>query len=302
MRRHLPSLTALLTFEACARLLSFSRAAEELGVSAAAVSRQIQNLEDYTGQRLFHRLHRRVELSSAGERLFQPVNRGFSEMAATLAILREDRQERQVTVGTSGGFAFYWLMPRLGSFSAAWPDITLKQVVADEVIDMQRGDADCVVRYGAGQWSNLDSRYLFDDVVYPVCSPAFIDRVGAPKSLEELARQPLFDARGIDGDNWLDWATWFRSAGHMIGGVRGRFLNYLIGVQMALDGRGYVLGWHSFVADLVKQGRLVRPLDAEIRSPGAFYLTTPSNRPLSPDIELFADWLIAEAFADKTMG
>ncbi|WNJ99552.1 LysR substrate-binding domain-containing protein [Thalassospiraceae bacterium LMO-JJ14] len=297
MRRYLPSLTALLTFEACARLLSFTRAAEELGVSPAAVSRQIQNLEAYTGQRLFHRLHRRVELSNAGERLFQPVNRGFSEMAAMLAMLRADDQERQVTVGTTGGFAFYWLMPKLGAFSAAWPEITINQVVADEPIDMQHGEADCAVRYGAGRWPHLDSRFLFDDVVYPVCSPDFLERVGAPKSLEELAGHPLFDSRGIEGDQWLDWATWFREAGHSIGGARGKFLNYLISVQMALEGRGYVLGWHQFVGDLVREGRLVRPLDVEIRSPGAFYLTTPAGRPMSADIQLFADWLIAEAAA-----
>ena len=299
MRRFLPSLTALLTFEACARLLSFSRAAEELGVSAAAVSRQIQNLEDYTGQRLFHRLHRRVELSVAGEKLFSPVNRGFSEMAAMLAILREDRQERQVTVGTTGGFAFYWLMPRLGAFSEKWPDITLNQVVADEVIDMQRGEVDCTVRYGAGRWLGLESRFLFNDTVYPVCSPSFIERVGAPTSLSELAEQPLFDSRGIEGDEWLDWSTWFRHAGHSIGGVQGRVLNYLIGVQLALDGRGFVLGWHSFVDELVKEGRLVKPLDVTIHSPGAFYLTSPSSRPLSADVELFADWLISEASSNQ---
>jgi len=297
MRRHLPSPTALLAFEASARLLSFKQAAAELNVSAAAVSRQISNLEDYVGQPLFHRLHRRVELSEAGLKLFDPVNHGFGEMAAALAMLRNVGTERQVTVGTTGGFAFYWLMPRLARFSEAWPKITINQVVADEPIDLVGGAVDLAVRYGTGRWQGLDCRRLFDDTVYPVCSPGYIGRLGAPKTIADLADHPLYDSRGIDGDQWLDWATWFRIAGQPIGGVRGRFLNYLIGVQMALDGRGYVLGWHRFIGQLVDDGRLVRPLDAEIRSPGAFYLTVPARRTLSADAQLFADWIVDEAAA-----
>lgn len=295
MRRQLPSPTALLVFEACARLQSFQRAAEELGVSAAAVSRQIKNLEDYTGRRLFHRLHRRVELSNDGERLFAPVNRGFSEMATVLAALRADDQERQVTVGSTSGIAFFWLMPRLGAFSGDWPDITVNQVVTDEPIDVLSGEVDCAIRYGAGNWPNLESRLLFSDDIYPVCSPEFIARVGAPRTVEDIAAHTLFDSRGIEGDHWVDWNTWFRNAGHPLAAARGTSLNYMIGVQMALDGRGYVLGWDRFVGDLVRDGRLVKPLDMQIRSPGAFYLTIPANRELSADVRIFADWLIESA-------
>ena len=297
MRQNLPSPIALLAFEACARLLSFKRAAAELNVSAAAVSRQVRNLEVYVGQPLFHRLHRRVELSAAGQALFQPVSRGFGDMAATLAHLRGAVPERQVTVGTTGGFAFYWLMPRLARFSERWPDITVNQMVADEAIDLGQGDADLAVRYGPGHWPGLDATALFDDRVYPVCSPAYLARTCKPESVADLAGHPLYDSRGIDGDQWLDWATWFRMAGCPAGDVRGLFLNYLIGVQMALDGRGYVLGWHRFIGDLVTEGRLVRPLDVEIRSPGAFHLTVPANRTLPADAQIFADWLIAEAAA-----
>lgn len=295
MRRNLPSPTALLAFEAAARLLSFKRAADELNVSAAAVSRQIRNLEHYVGQALFHRMHRRVELSDAGAELFDPVNRGFSDMAAALSALRSSGRERQVTVGTTSGFAYYWLMPRLSRFSEAWPEITVNQVITDEPVDLAAGGADLAVRYGAGQWAGLDSRELFADRVYPVCSPDYMARMGAPETPADLADHPLYDSRGIAGDQWVDWPTWFRHAGHPAAGRRGQVLNYLIGVQMALDGKGYVLGWHQFIGDLVAAGRLVRPLDAEIRSPGAFYLTTPAERALSADAQLFADWLAAEA-------
>jgi len=284
-----------LAFEASARLLSFKDAAAELNVSAAAVSRQIRNLEDYVGAALFERLHRRVVLTDAGRRLFDPVHQGFSEMAAALGVLRRVGRERQVTIGTTGGFAFYWLMPRLSRFSEAWPEITVNQVVSDEPIELTGGGADLAVRYGAGLWPGLECRYLYTDDVYPVCSPAYLGQVGAPDTIGDLADHPLYDSRGIGGDQWLDWATWFRLAGFPAGGVRGKFLNYLIGVQMALDGRGYVLGWHRFIGRLVDEGRLVRPLEMKIRSPGAFYLTFPEKRALSPDVQLFADWLVAEA-------
>ncbi len=295
MRRNLPSPTALLTFEASARFLSLKRAADELNVSAAAVSRQIRNLEEYIGQPLFNRLHRRVELTEAGARLFEPVNQGFSNMAAVLASLRAGESERQVTVGSTGGFAYYWLMPRLAGFSETWPEITLNQIVSDEQIDISDRQADLVVRYGTGQWPDLESRYLFGDRVYPVCSPSHLEKVGIPASVADLAGHPLFDTRGIPGDEWLDWVTWFRYAGHRPINIRRRYLNYLIGVQMALDGQGFVLGWHSFVADLVSQGLLVKPLDIEMRSPGAFFLTSPAGQSLSADAGLFSDWIVAEA-------
>ncbi len=297
MRRNLPSPTALLTFEAAARHLSLKNAAQELNVSAAAVSRQIRNLETYIGQPLFRRLHRRVELTAAGARLFDPVSQGFLAIAATLSSLKSTASEREVTVGSTGGFAFYWLMPRLARFSDAWPEIILNQIVTDEAIEMSDGRVDLAVRYGTGQWPGLESRYLYGDRVYPVCSPAYLETAGGPATVADLADHPLFDAHGIPGDNWLDWATWFRYSGQRAIGLRRRYLNYLIAVQMALDGQGFVLGWHSFVGALVREGRLVKPLNTEIRSPGAFFLTSPAGRPLSSDASLFADWLIAEAAA-----
>jgi LysR family glycine cleavage system transcriptional activator len=295
MRRDLPSPTALLAFEACARQLSFKDAAVELNVSPAAVSRQIRNLEDYIGQPLFHRLHRGVELSVAGERLFEPVNQGFAGMAAALASLKSVEGDHQVTIGTTVGFAFYWLMPRLARFSEAWPEVTLNQIVTDEPISFSDSQVDLAVRYGTGQWMGQECRYLFSDRIYPVCSPSFLAASGTPSVIADLADKPLIESHGIPGDHWLDWTTWFRYVGHRAVGIRTRYLNYLIGVQMALNGQGYALGWHSFVGDLVASGQLVKPLDVEVSSPGAFFMTTPTGRPLGVDAALFADWLVAEA-------
>ncbi len=295
MRRDLPSPISLLAFEASARLLSFKAAARELNVSPAAVSRQIRNLEDYVGQALFRRLHRKVELTAVGERLFGPVNQGFAGMAAVLASLKVKDSQRHVTVGTTVGFAFYWLMPRLARFSKDWPEITLNQIVTDDPIDQSDGQIDIAVRYGGGRWPGYDGRYLFSDRIYPVCAPSCLDAHGTPFSLSELASMPLIESHGIPGDQWLDWVGWFRYAGHRASGMHTRYLNYLIGVQMALNGQGYALGWHSFVGDLVADGRLVKPLDVEIHSPGAFYLISPVGRPLEGDTALFAEWLISEA-------
>lgn len=295
MKRILPPLTALLTFESAARLLSFKRAAAELTVSEAAVSRQIRNLEDYIGVPVFHRHHRRVELTEAGQRLFDPVNRGFGDMASVLSALKETPQERVVTVGTTGAFAFYWLMPRLAKFSEAWPDITVNHLIADEVVDLQSGAADVAIRYGAGVWRGLESTLLFKDRIYPVCSPDYLVTIPEPNNPQDLLAYPLFDARSIEGDDWVDWPAWFRLLGQPIGGMRGQYLNYLIGLQMALDHKGFVLGWHQFVADLVAEGRLVRPLDLEVQSPGGYYITSAEGRPLTAEAHVFTQWLQQEA-------
>lgn len=295
MRRNLPSPTALLAFEACARLLSFKAAAVELNVSPAAVSRQIRNLETYIGQPLFQRLHRAVALTAAGERLFDPVNQGFAGMATALDSLKKVESDRQVTIGTTVGFAFYWLMPRLARFSEAYPDVTINQIVRDDPVDFSNGTVDLAVRYGAGQWRGLDCRYLFKDRIYPVCSPSLSSASDAPRTVADLASRPLIESHGIAGDHWLDWATWFRYVGHHTSGIRNRYLNYLIGIQMALNGQGYALGWHSFIGDLVAGGALVKPLDVEIDSPGAFFMTAPVGRSLTPEAAHFADWLVSEA-------
>ena len=297
MRRDLPSPTALLAFEASARLLSFKQAAGELNVSPAAVSRQIHNLEDFVGQPLFQRLHRSVALTAAGERLAAPVHEGFVGMADAIKALQSGQAGRQVTVGTTVGFAFYWLMPRLAQFSSARPDITLNPIVADEQVDFTRTRADLAVRYGAGQWPGLDAHFLFSDQIYPVCSPAFLKRAGAPESVADLDGQPLLETHGIADDLWLDWATWFRHAGHRATGMQRRYLNYPISVQLALAGEGYALGWHSFVGSMVEEGRLVRPLDAAIESPGAFFLTYPRGRDFSDEVKFFTEWLIDVASA-----
>lgn len=295
MRRDLPSPSALLAFEASARLLSFKQAAAELNVSPAAISRQNRNLEDFLGRPLFERLHRKVALTEAGERLAGPVGDGIAGIVEAIAAIKAEEGDRQVTIGSTVGFAFYWLMPRLAQFSEVWPEVTLNQFVADDPVDFSQGRVDLAVRYGMGQWPGLDARFLYADRVYPVCSPAFIEKHGAPESVEALDRYPLIEVHGVAGDQWLDWASWFRHAGHRATGMRRRYLNYHIGVHSALSGEGYALGWHSFIGDLVADGRLLRPLDAEIRSPGAFFLTMPSNRVLSEDVRRFADWIVEAA-------
>ncbi len=295
MRRQLPSPTALLAFEASARLLSFKQAAVELNVSAAAVSRQIHNLEDHLGQPLFQRLHRQVELTPAGEKLFAPVTQGFAGMAAAVQSLKAQSTEQQVTVGTTGGFAFYWLMPRLARFSDSWPEVKINQIVSDAPMNMAAGQVELAVRYGRGQWPGLQSHFLFGDVIYPVCSPGYLSTRARPTSVADLADHPLYDAYGIQGDHWVTWESWFRAAGHPGMGVQRHFLNYLIGVQMALDGQGFALGWHSFIGDLVRQGRLIKPIDVQMTAPGSFYLTHASTADLSPNARLVLDWLMAEA-------
>ncbi len=294
IRPLLPSLTALTAFEAAARLLSFKRAAGELNVTPAAVSRQIGNLEAEIGKLLFRRLHRRVELTPEGEALFGAVNLGFTGIATAIAGFRDAPASTRIVVGSTNAMASFWLLPRLKRFWARYPDVSVDHVISDTPIDMSVDNVDLSIRFGQGTWPELESRYLFADTIYPVCSPG------------HLASRPNLDGEsGLTGgvlldvhvaDRWVDWKFWLGQQGLEYRPEAARhFNNYVIAVQAAVDGQGFALGWHSMIGGLIESGALVRPFKASISSPGAFFLTYPAAMDLTPEADLFADWLQAEA-------
>ena len=294
VRPILPSVTALAAFEAAARHLSFKRAAGELNVTPAAVSRQIGNLEAEVGKSLFRRLHRRVELTSEGEVLFGAVNLGFTGISRVIAGFRDEPTDKRVVVGSTTAMASFWLLPRLKRFWARYPEISVDHVISDTPIDMHADKVDVSIRFGQGAWPEIESRYLFADRIYPVCSPGHVS--GRPElELESgLANGVLLDVHVAD--RWVDWKFWLAQQGLEYRPEAARhFNNYVIAVQAAVDGQGFALGWHCMVGGLVERGDLVRPFEASISSPGAFFLTYPAAMELAPEAVLFADWLQSEA-------
>lgn len=296
LRQKLPPLTSLTAFEAAARHLNFTRAAKDMNVTQAAVSRQIQGLEEYLGVPLFRRLHRAMKLTREGDRLHRAVSSGLEQIASAVADIRRERHGPEVTVATSVTFASYWLMSRIAKFRAAHPEIELRLVASGPISDLAAAGIDLAVRHGRGRWSGLDAEHLLDNEIYPVCAPDYFAGRKAPRGPPELVQETLLHLVEYD-HNWITWDAWLRSFGvEEPPRKRGlEFDNYLILIQAALGGQGIALGGGRLADEFVDRGALVRPIEAIMRDERAFYLIRPAEIELSEPAALFRDWIHGEA-------
>ena len=210
----LPPLGLFHTFEAVARHRSFTLASDELCLTQSAVSRQIKALEDALGLRLFDRLHRAIDMTVEGQRLFESVTRGLDDISACLAALGATTNAPQITVSASVAFAWFWLMPRLERFGALQPDVDLRVLATDQPVLPGTGEVDVAVLFGAGQWEGLQARLLFGERVYPVCSPAYLRAHPALHRPEDLMDQTLLHLEyGKPSFGGVDWRAWLLRQG-----------------------------------------------------------------------------------------
>ncbi|WKL24526.1 LysR family transcriptional regulator (plasmid) [Sinorhizobium meliloti] len=178
IRRKLPPLTALTAFEAAARLGSFTKAADELGVTQAAVSRQMHLLEDQLGFPLFHRLHRKIKLTEKGKTLASAAQDAFDLLAAGVAEISKGEHEAELTIAATVAFSHFWLLPRISEFSSQHPEINLRIITQDNMPNIESGDLDVAIRFGNGMWPDGQAELLFEDEIFPICSPKFAERAG----------------------------------------------------------------------------------------------------------------------------
>ena len=294
----LPTLDLFHTFEAVARHRSFTLAAEELCLTQSAVSRQIKTLEDALGLRLFRRMHRAIEVTEEGRRLFETVTRGLEDIIACLAALGAAARAPQITVCASVAFAWFWLMPRLERFGALQPDVDLRVLATDQPVLPGSGEVDVAILFGSGQWEGLEARLLFGERVYPVCSPAYQRDHRELRRPEDLLDQTLLHLEyGKPSFGGVDWRTWLLRQGVNGQPVRRglRFNSYPMVLQAAEVGHGVALGW-SYVTDpLLANGRLVCPVDRTLETQDGYYLCTSREAAPTPGIMAFLDWIKTEA-------
>ena len=301
----LPPLGLFHTFEAVARHSSFTLASHELCLTQSAVSRQIKALEDALGLRLFDRLHRAIDMTVEGQRLFESVTRGLDDISACLAALGATTNAPQITVSASVAFAWFWLMPRLERFGALQPDVDLRVLATDQPVLPGTGEVDVAVLFGAGQWEGLQARLLFGERVYPVCSPAYLRAHPALHRPEDLMDQTLLHLEyGKPSFGGVDWRTWLVRQGVNGQPVRRglRFNSYPMVLQAAEAGHGVALGW-SYVTDpLLAEGRLVCPVDRTLETQDGYYICTSNSARKSQGISAFMDWIGAEAASQDDAG
>lgn len=295
LHKLLPPVGSLVAFEAAARHLSITMAARELGLTQAAVSRKVRALEDDLGVAVFRRLHRSLRLTDEGERLHAAVSGSLGHIAQTADGLRRNGGPAEVSIATSMAFATFWLMPRIPRFRADHPEIELRITAFDPYVDPGSEGVDAAIRYGDGRWPDLDCTPLFDEEIFPVCSPGY--RAAHPElgSLEALREQTLLHL-DVAFHDWVDWGTWFRALGITPPPRRRglQFNTYTILIQAAVAGAGVALGWRHLVDDFLEAGTLVRPIEESLRSDGAYYLVHPAGAGISGEARCLVDWILAE--------
>jgi LysR family glycine cleavage system transcriptional activator len=292
MKRGRLPLTALRSFEAAGRHLSFSRAAEELYVSQAAVSRQIRELEALVGKPLFERLHRSVRLTNAGYELLDQLTQSFDGIDRKLTEIQVRPRVDLVRVSTEPFFAGAWLMPRLNRFQELHPGIDVSIDVSTRLVEFRTHEADLAIRHGATQksWPRTQSKFLFDSPATPVTSPELLAKGPPLVTAADLAGYTLLHEENRDG-----WARWLEAAGaENVTPERGPiFADGTLTTRAAALGHGVALGDVFMNAAELKDGSLVRPFAMTIPF-GTYWLVAPDFDALSPPARAFADWLLAE--------
>lgn len=288
MRLNLP-LNALRAFESSARHLSFTRAADELNVTQAAVSQQVRALEERLGATLFKRLPRGLAITDEGLALRPVLSDAFDRIEAVLRQFEGGHFHEVLGVGAVGTFAVGWLMPRLKSFREAHPFVELRIMTNNNLVDLAAEGLDFAIRFGDGTWPGSRASKLFDAPLSVLCAPEIAQRLHTPA---DLANEALLRSYRAD-----DWALWFEAAQLPPRPVRGPvFDSSRLMVEAAMQGAGVALAPASmFERDLAAQ-RLVRPFDIDVQA-GSYWLTWQKAKTATPAMRAFSQWLVKEAQA-----
>jgi LysR family glycine cleavage system transcriptional activator len=287
--RTLP-LAALRAFEAAARHVSYSRAAEELNLTHGAISFQMRVLKEALGVDLFKRQGRRMVLTPEGQRLFGYVRDGFDRLDQGMEDVRASRRGRMLTVSVHPGLASYWVIPRLADFQRQHPEIDVSLLPNTALVDFSREDIDMALRYGPGNWPGVVAVKLMDEEVFPVVSPRFNNGV-LPKQPRDLADLPLLrDAR-------QPWSDWFKSIGlDLPEPERGPVYNEpSLVLQAAIAGQGVALARGALVRPVIEAGHLVRLFPRGARARFSYYIAYPPAGASVPRVIAFRDWLLQQA-------
>ena len=292
IRRALPSLTALVTFEASARTGSFTIAANQLGVTQAAVSKRISALENDIGSRLFERRNRRIALTDAGELLFATVQTSFDSLADTVEVLQSPKT--RVTIAVSIAFGHFRLLPLLASFRNANPDIDLRVISEDAWSAPDDRHIDLAVRYGMPPFRGMKVIGALPETIVPVCAPNVAKRFNRLTLAELAERSDLSKIESASPEpSWLSWAGWFQQNGWSGKSTAAKlsFSNYSDAAYAAMEGDGIVLGWSYLLERPLTDGRLVALDIAPLHPKQQHCILIPENRPASTEVKAFARWL-----------
>jgi len=297
--QRLPSLDLLKAFEAAARLLSFTKAGEELHLTQSAVSRQMKELEDQLGVALFQRRHRALSLTDAGQAFYPSVTQVLATMRAATDRLRALSGRRMLSVTTTQSLASLWLIPRLGSFTRTHPEVDVRISADTRVLDLERDGLDIAIRHGPPSLAGPNAVKLFGERVFPVCSPKLLKDPKRPLRVPaDLRHHVLLQYDDPDGRHpWVHWRTWLeverltelKPAGSLL------FSGYDQIIPAAIAGHGVALGRTPLVQGAIESGELVEPFERRADPARAYFAIMSTSSGGRSEVADFVAWLQNEA-------
>lgn len=282
--RHLRALQA---FNAAAGRSSLSKAAEDLGVTHGAVSRQIKQLEQYLDVALLRRLPGGVELTDAGTRLHLATRQAFEVLEQGIGATRRTRKRHSIKISLSSSLAIKWLVPKLQDFREKHPGISVYLDTDDQFVDFADSDVDAALRYGSNQWSELYCERLVSERLIPVAAPSLVSET--PMAPESITKLPL-----LHDQFHPDWDTWAKAAGSSEPNVQSgslAFPNSAVLIAAAIDGQGAILVRKILVADDIRAGRLACLSDVCVEQESSLYFVCRDGEQQSPPVSIFRSWL-----------
>jgi LysR family glycine cleavage system transcriptional activator len=290
----LPPLNALRAFEAAARHLSITVAADELHVTPGAVSRQIRMLEDLLRVQLLQRGHRQITLTQQGEDYYRAVTKAIEALREATRRLTRRARRKQLKVRAYTTFAMRWLIPRLSSFQAANPGIEVLLTASLDPVDFRKEDIDGAIRLGDGKWSGVNAHRLVSNVLLPVCSPALLAAGAKIRKPADLRHRTLLHSIARPDD----WACWLAAArvDRQVDARSGMtYQSSAMAYAAAIEGQGFAIAQRFLVEDDLASGKLVAPFVQTVdMGDFTYYLLTPADRKESASMAAFRQWLLSQ--------
>ena len=303
MTRWLPTLNALRAFEAAARHLSFTEAAQELNVTQAAISHQVKALEEQLGLPLFRRLNRRLLLTDAGQTYVSGLTEAFDGIAEATEQVTSGRGSGSLRISTLPSMAAKWLLPRLSRFRTRHPEIDVFVSASHGLADFRRDDLHLAIRYGQGSYPGLEAVLLMEDEIFVVCSPQLLASGLPLHTPADLRHHTLLHDTSVEAGR-RDWRVWLERTGETgVDPDRGPgFSDANLILEAVMAGEGVALTRRSLAAGDLAAGRLAIPFGPIRPAPNRYYLVHPKGSAEIPKVRKFTDWLHEEAAADRSAG
>jgi LysR family glycine cleavage system transcriptional activator len=304
MSNWLPSLNALRAFEATARKKSYRKAAEELGVTTAAVKQLVEKLEGLLGEKLFIGRGQNLKITSVGEIGLEELSISFKQIERTVNRMKSYKNKNRIVITCEPSFASAWLVPRLNKFKTLNPSIEVLIDSSPKVVSLSDGSIDLAIRFGVNDYSSrLNVERLYDESLAPYCSPSLIHGSKKISKFSEIENYPLlrWDTSQFNWSNntkrWMDWENWIKFAKldtTLNLNYGPKFTEYNLALQCAIAGQGFILGSTPVLSDLIKKGLLIDPFNLSIKTDLGYDLVYEKKAFIKPEIEKFISWIVSE--------